>query len=53
MLSDMTDAAEHTRSVLALKPDFSADAYLRTLYYRRDADREHHRDALLKAGLPA
>jgi adenylate cyclase len=53
MLSDMTDAVEHARHVLALKPDFSADAYLRTLYYRRDADREHHRDALLKAGLPA
>jgi hypothetical protein len=26
---------------------------LRTLHYRRDADRDHHRDALLRAALPA
>jgi adenylate cyclase len=53
MLNDNTTAATHARSVLALDPNFSADAYLRTLHYRRDADRDHHRDALLRAALPA
>ena len=32
-------------------PDFSTEAYLATLHYKREADRAHHRAALLKAGL--
>ena len=46
-------AAAHARSVLALDPMFSVASYLRTQHYQFDADREHHRDALLKAALPA
>jgi adenylate cyclase len=46
-------AAAHARSVLTLDPEFSVEAYLRTLHYRLDTDREHHREALLKAALPA
>ena len=46
-------AAAHARSVLTLDPEFSVEAYLRTLHYQLDSDREHHREALLKAALPA
>jgi adenylate cyclase len=53
MMEDKAAAETHARSVLGLDPSFSAEAYLRTLYYRRDADRDHHRDALLRAALPA
>jgi adenylate cyclase len=53
MLGDEAAAAAHVRSVLALDPAFSSEAHLRTLHYQFDADREHHRQALLKAGLPA
>ena len=53
MTNDMTAAAMHARSVLALDPNFSAETYLRSLHYQRDADRDHHREALLRAGLPA
>jgi hypothetical protein len=53
MLDDEADAAAHVRSVLALDPMFSCEAYLRTLHYQLDSDREHHREALLKAALPA
>jgi adenylate cyclase len=42
-------AAELTR----LQPSFKADEYLSLLHYREARDRSHHRDALLKAGLPA
>ena len=52
MMSNETAAADHARSVLALDPAFSVDAYLRTLHYRLASDREHHRTALLKANLP-
>jgi adenylate cyclase len=53
MMGEGSAAATHARSVLALDPNFSVEAYLRTLHYRRDADRQHHRDALLRAALPA
>jgi hypothetical protein len=53
MLGDEASAAGHVRSVLALDPKFSIDAYLRTLHYQLDGDREHHREALLRAALPA
>src|SRR5262249_58587207 len=53
MLGDQASAAGHVRSVLALEPKFSVEAYLRTLHYQLDSDREHHREALLRAELPA
>ncbi len=53
MLGDAGAAAAQVRSVLALNPRFSVETYLRTLHYLRDSDRQHHREALLKAALPA
>ena len=53
MLGDAAGAAVHVRSVLARDPKFSVETYLRTLHYQLDSDREHHREALLKAALPA
>ncbi|HEU4922060.1 MAG TPA: hypothetical protein VFT23_03195, partial [Burkholderiales bacterium] len=42
------------QATLKRKPDFSVGRnYLPTLHYRRPGDLDHHRDALLKAGLPA
>jgi adenylate cyclase len=52
MLGDGAGAAVQVRSVLALDPNFSVEPYLRTLHYQLDSDREHHREALLKAALP-
>jgi adenylate cyclase len=47
-------AGVHVREVLAREPGFSVANHLDTQnYYKRDSDREHHRDGLLKAGLPA
>jgi adenylate cyclase len=50
---DAAAAARHAQAVLAMAPSFRVDEYLATLHYRRDADREHHRQGLLGAGLPA
>jgi adenylate cyclase len=52
-LGDNTAAAAHAAETLRRAPDFSADAYLATLHYNRADDRQHHREGLLKAGLPA
>ena len=51
-MGDQTAAAAHTNAVLKLAPAFSIQEYLPTLHYKRDSDREHHREALVKAGLP-
>ncbi len=49
------NAAVETEVARALeqKSDFSVKAELRRTPYQFEADTEHHRDALLKAGLPA
>jgi hypothetical protein len=39
--------------VLIKEPAFTVGTYLGTLHYKQQADRQHHREALLKAGLPA
>ena len=52
-MGDETSAAAHVREVLARVPDFSVETYLATQHYKLDSDREHHRQGLLKAGLPA
>ncbi len=51
-LDDATAAAACAREVLRLDPAFSVTSYVATLHYRQDDDRQHHRAALLKAGLP-
>jgi len=47
------EAREEAAETLRLKPDFSAAGYVAALAYVRDADRDHHREGLLEAGLPA
>ncbi len=51
-LDDDTQAAAHTKKVLDIDPGFSVDAQMATQHYLKDADHAHHRDGLLKAGLP-
>jgi adenylate cyclase len=47
-------AAEQAREVLQRKPGFSVERdCVPTLHYKRGSDLAHHREALLKAGLPA
>ena len=52
-MGDDAGAATYRRSVLSKAPDFTVGAYLATLHYKRDTDLEHHREGLLRAGLPA
>jgi adenylate cyclase len=47
-----TAAGAHTREVLERQPSFAVAGYLATLHYQQQSDLDHHRDALLKAGLP-
>ena len=53
MAGELAAAKAHSRHVLTLDPAFTVDAYLTTLHYKHEADSSHHREALLKAGLPA
>ena len=50
---NQASAAAHAREVLTREPAFSTERYLGTLHYRNESDREHHRQGLLRAGLPA
>ena len=52
MAGDPAAAELHRKQVLALDEGFSAEAYLATLHYKRPEDAAHHREALLRAGLP-
>jgi adenylate cyclase len=53
-MGNAAGAAEQVREVLKRKPDFSVERdYLPTLHYKRESDLAHHRQSLLKAGLPA
>ena len=53
MAGDAGRAGEHVRLALKKKPDFSVGKdYVPTLHYKRESDLAHHREALLKAGLP-
>jgi adenylate cyclase len=45
-------ATAQAAAILALKPEFTAAAHTADLPYKNEADREHHRQGLLKAGLP-
>jgi adenylate cyclase len=50
-MGDEVAARAHAREVTSRQPEFSVDACLATLHYKRASDRAHHREALLKAGL--
>jgi len=53
-LGNDASASAHVREVLAREPRFSVKTYIDTLrHYKQGSDREHHREGLLKAGLPA
>ena len=53
MAGDTARAAEQVQFVLQKRPNFSVQKdYLPTLHYKRASDLAHHREALLKAGLP-
>jgi len=49
-LGDTTAASAHLSRIQVLEPDFDLDSYLATLHYKDDADLQHHRDGLMKAG---
>ena len=52
-LGNDSTAVAHTKEVLKLVPDFSVRTHcLPILHYRRESDLAHHRESLLKAGLP-
>jgi len=50
-LGDPMAARAHAEEVRRKARDFTLDAYLSTLHYQNPADLEHHRNALIKAGL--
>ena len=50
-MGDEAAARSHAREVTGRQPEFAVDAYLATLHYKRESDRAHHRDGLLRAGL--
>jgi adenylate cyclase len=45
-------AASHAKAVLSREPAFRVGAYLSTLHYKNAEDAAHHREALMRAGLP-
>jgi adenylate cyclase len=49
-LGDTTAASAHVARIDALDPEFDLDTYLATLHYKDDADLQHHREGLQKAG---
>jgi adenylate cyclase len=51
-LGDDLSAQAHAREVLKRNPNFTIESYLNTLHYKQEEDRAHHRESLLKAGLP-
>ena len=51
-LGDAGAASGFAREAISRAPDFTVRAYLATLHYRNESDLAHHREALLKAGLP-
>ena len=51
-LGEMEAARGYTQQVLAMDPQFTVEQYMTTLHYKLPEDAEHHREALLAAGLP-
>lgn len=50
-LGDTTAASAHVARIHALDPEFDLGIYFATLHYKDDADLEHHREGLAKAGI--
>ncbi len=51
-LDDDGAAAKHLDAVLSVQPGFSTAEHIDALHYKYDADRDHLRDGMTKAGLP-
>ena len=51
-LGKSTEAAEFTQAVLRQEPGFSVESHMELQHYLLDSDHDHHRDGLLKSGLP-
>ena len=49
-LGEADAVTPHRAAVLAVAPNYTVEGCLATQYYRRDEDREHHRQGLLAAG---
>jgi adenylate cyclase len=53
-LDEAAAASHHVQEALAQRPSLRVDVdFVPTLHYKREADRDHHRDSLLKAGFAA
>jgi adenylate cyclase len=52
-LGDTAAAKSAAQEVLQRAPDFSVARFIATQHHKHESDREHHRAALLAAGLPA
>jgi adenylate cyclase len=50
-LGDKTAAAAHVERIAKLDPAFTVEAFIATLHYQNDADTDHLREGLAKAGL--
>ncbi|MCH9054243.1 MAG: adenylate/guanylate cyclase domain-containing protein [Proteobacteria bacterium] len=50
--NDADRASYHAKQVMKHDPDFSVATDVEKLHYKRESDLEHHRESLLKAGLP-
>lgn len=51
-LNDSECAKNFTEKVLEIQPQFSVAEHVNNLPYQHDSDAEHHREGLIKAGLP-
>ena len=51
-MDDAAGAAALVRDILAADPAYTVATHLAMQHYRQAEDREHHRAALLRAGLP-
>jgi adenylate cyclase len=51
-IGNEASAKAHAAQVLTLAPDFSISSHLEMMHYANDGDRDHHREALIKTGLP-
>ena len=52
-LGHEAEARSHVQEVLQRQPEFTVESYLQTLHYKLAGDLAHHRESLIKAGLPA
>ena len=52
-MENTSNSGRDVAETLRLKPDFSIESYMSSLPYEKPADRDHHREGMNKAGLPA